>query len=92
MGIRYLHALSTDFEINRLRAISLILFVTGVPALTWLFQFTIAIYVLTRSIRNDYCPAEAAQIQSIVEIFFEICIEIQAIFILFFINYMAKGL
>lgn len=92
MGYKYLDALSQDFIINRKKGFVLILVVSGVPIIAWLLQFGIASYVLVMNIWNFSCPYSARQAQAAASILHEISIEILAIFILFFINYMATGL
>ena len=76
MGLRYVNALSTDFQINLSRSKILILILTGVPSLVYTFHLGMAIYTLVITFEDDPCFKFAYQMHFIVEIFFEIVIEI----------------
>jgi hypothetical protein len=92
MGIRYLNALCADYIINRKRGISLIVAVTVVPAVAWTSQFIIAVYVLINNIQDRDCDNSAQDANNFIALFFELTTEIQCLFILYLINYMASGL
>ena len=94
LALSYIKVLNFENRINRKRAFCLIFTLTGIPAMVWISQFIVAIYILVQWIKYEENRDTDGfnHYQSIVDILFEIIIQMQGLFILFFINYMANGL
>ena len=75
LAFRYLKVLNFDRKIKEKRALCLIFLLTGVPAFVWLSQLVVAIILLVQWLQFSKCSRAAWFYQAIVDILFEIIIE-----------------